>query len=57
MGFLLCKSIVAGSLCMSISSLGDVRASPLPCLCLLIILPREGDAAGEKSSLGSIPGV
>lgn len=28
---------------------------PLSRLCLLIILPREGDTAGEKSCLGSIP--
>lgn len=61
-GFLLGKSITAGSLCMNISSLGDARAlpprcPPLPCLCLLIILPQEGDTSGEKSCLGSIPGV
>lgn len=32
-------------------------ASSLPTLALLIILPREEDTAGEKSCLGSIPGV
>lgn len=35
-------------------------ASSLPALALpvlVIILPREGDMAGEKSCLGSIPGV